>query len=85
MELLKVRRVGNTAVITLPKAIASRGFDVGTYVLLDERNGELVLRRATITEAVREVAREVIAEDREALDYLEAYDRGAVAPLQRRA
>jgi antitoxin component of MazEF toxin-antitoxin module len=85
VELVKIRRVGNSNVVTLPRAFAARGFDVGTYVLLEERDGELILRRATVTEAVREVAREVVQEDQEALDYLAAYDRGEVAPVRHRA
>lgn len=83
MVLLKVRRVGNSNVVTLPRALAERGFDAGTYVVLDERDGELILRPVSLTEAVREAAREVVAEDREALDSLAAYDRGEAGALQR--
>jgi antitoxin component of MazEF toxin-antitoxin module len=78
MELVKIRRVGNSSVVTLPRAVTGHGFDVGTYVLIEERDGEIVLRRATVTEAVRNIAREVVEEDQEALEYLAAYDRGEV-------
>jgi antitoxin component of MazEF toxin-antitoxin module len=78
MNIVTVRRVGNSNVITLPRALEELGYTVGTRVMLDAQpNGDIVVRTG---EAVREymlaLARQVIAEDRGVLERLEAYDRG---------
>lgn len=55
MKVVKVRRVGNSNVVSLPHELESRGFVPGTDVVVDELpSGEL---RITLVTAVREVVR----------------------------
>jgi len=77
MKLVKVRRVGNSIVMTLPRGVERLGFTPGSQVLVEELpSGQLLV---TPTEKfrtrLRKTGREVVAEDREALSILEAYDR----------
>jgi antitoxin component of MazEF toxin-antitoxin module len=78
MEIVTVRRVGNSNVISLPRAFEDLGYTVGTKVVLDTLpTGEIVVRPAEVVrDRLRDLAREAIAENREALGILESYDRG---------
>lgn len=82
LEIVKVRRVGNSNVISLPKALEDLGFAPGTRVLLDPQpDGSVSLRPAeTLREEIRRVGREMAAKHREALDLLAAHDRGEPDP-----
>lgn len=74
-----MRRVGNSNVISIPKALESAGYAAGTEVLLEQLDdGSLRLVRVSdVQQLIRSVGRRVVAEDREALEMLAAYDRGA--------
>ncbi len=78
MQIVKIRRVGNSNVISLPKEFEKAGFVPGVSVLVEETPaGELVITPASrLRRDFREIARKVVAENREALDMLGAYDRG---------
>jgi len=57
MKLLKIRRVGNSNVVSIPREFTRFGFDAETDVLIQEVQGTLVL--TPLTEAKR---RELILE-----------------------
>jgi antitoxin component of MazEF toxin-antitoxin module len=77
MKLVKVRRVGNSIVMTLPRGLERLGFTPGSQVLVEELpSGQLLVTPAEkFRTRLRKTGREVVAEDREALSILEAYDR----------
>jgi antitoxin component of MazEF toxin-antitoxin module len=77
VQLVKIRRVGNSNVISLPRSLEQSGYMPGTEVLVDTLpSGEVVLHLASgVREHIRAAGRRIIAENREALDILEAYDR----------
>jgi hypothetical protein len=82
MELVKVRRVGNSNVISLPKAFVRAGYDAGQTVIIEQlETGELLLTRVeSHQEAIRARAREIIASRRPALERLKAYETGEITP-----
>jgi antitoxin component of MazEF toxin-antitoxin module len=75
MDLVKVRKVGNSAVVTLPHSIAQK-LPAGTRVLIQElENGDLLIQRPESFEgAVRASGRRVVARRRQLLDRLTEYD-----------
>jgi antitoxin component of MazEF toxin-antitoxin module len=77
MKIVRVRRVGNSNVVSIPKELEAAGYTPGTDVLLEQLpDGALRLVRTDDVRAmIREVGRQVIAEDREALEILAAHDR----------
>lgn len=81
MHVVKVRRVGNSNVVTLPQEYEAAGYTPGTSVVVEQTpTGEiLVVPESRVRERVREIGRRVIDEHREALDLLEAHDRGEAA------
>jgi antitoxin component of MazEF toxin-antitoxin module len=89
MELVKVRKVGNSAVVTLPHSIAEK-LPSGTRVLIQELdNGDLLIQRPESFEgAIRESGRRVVARYRKLLDRLAAYEPSEApkrSPSKRRA
>jgi len=77
LEIVKVRRVGNSNVVSLPKALEELGFTPGTRVLIDPQpNGDVILRPVeTLRQEIRRLGREAASKHREALDLLDAHDR----------
>lgn len=78
MQIVKVRRVGNSNVVTLPKSMESAGFSAGASVVVDALpSGEVLLvPERLLRERIRAIGRQVIAEDQEAFEILAAHDRG---------
>lgn len=77
MQVIKVRRVGNSNVITLPRSLEEAGYTPGSEIVLDGPvDGTIVLRPAKGLTDIREIARVVIKKHAKALALLEAYDRG---------
>ena len=78
MQVVKIRRVGKSNVITLPHHLEAAGYAPGTTIVVEQTpTGELLLvPESRVRERVQEIGRRVIAEHREALDLLAAYDRG---------
>lgn len=76
--MVKVRRVGNSNVVTLPIDLERLGFTPGESVAVQEVPGGAVmlLPSPALHEHIRRIAREEAAESRDALDLLAAYDRG---------
>lgn len=83
MKIVKIRRVGNSNVITLPREFEGPGFTVGDEVVLDRTSdgGLHLLPAKPVQEDFQVRVRRVVAENREALDLLAAYDRGE--PVER--
>lgn len=78
MKIIKIRRVGNSNVVTLPRGLETRGFGPETEVAVEEtENGELrIIPTAHLSELIRDTGREVVGENREALDILAEHDKG---------
>lgn len=65
MEIVKVRRVGNSNVVTLPRALEALGCDTGAYIAQDVHDGTVALRPiAAQLDAVRDIGRQATAHDR---------------------
>ena len=86
MAIVKVRRVGNSNVISLPREFEEQGFTPGTTVLIDTLpTGELrVAPAVTVRRITRERAKRLVEENREALDLLAEHD-DVVPDLERAA
>lgn len=87
--MVKIRRVGNSNVISLPRRLEQIGYSAGTSVMVYElESGELrVIPAGRVRELIRATGSQVVAESREALDTLERHDReqsGRPARKQRR-
>lgn len=82
MHIVKIRRVSSSNVITLPQQFEASGDSSGVSVIVEQTpSGELlVMPEDPLRNRVRESARRIIAEHREALSLLEAYDRGDATP-----
>ena len=78
MEIVKIRRVGNSNVVTLPRSLEAAGYVGGTSVVVEQTpTGEVVLiPESRVRDRFRGIGRRLIAEHREGLELLEAYDRG---------
>ena len=78
MTIVKVRRVGSSDVVTIPRSLGANGFEAGAEVVIDVLpSGALILQPAAeLRERLQEIGREVIAEHREALQILTDYDQG---------
>lgn len=74
--ILKIRHVGNSNVVTLPRELELSGYTAGTSVAVEQLpTGELLLVPASrLREHIREIGRKAIEENREALRMLEEYD-----------
>lgn len=77
MKVNRVRKVGNSKVISLPSELSAMGFHEGTQVVIQSLpNGEVrLLPTGRLYSLVREYGRRVVAENREALDILADHDR----------
>jgi len=75
MALVKVRRVGNSSVITLPAGLGCHGFEPGSAVLVEaEDDGTLrVIPVPDVDAHVREVAQAAIQRRRRTLKILEGH------------
>lgn len=82
MDLVKVRRVGNSNVVSLSRDFEALGYTEGAEVVIESLpGGELLLMPATrLRDQIRAIGRRAIAENRAALDKLAAYDRGELDP-----
>lgn len=76
MKVVKVRRVGNSNVVSLPRELEASGYTAGSSVLVEQlADGELRLLPAErVRERIRQTARRVVGEHPEALDILASYE-----------
>jgi antitoxin component of MazEF toxin-antitoxin module len=77
MKVNRIRRVGNSKVVSLPRELERVGFVDGAQVVIQELpSGEVRLLPADRMRAmVREYGQRVVAENRTALDILADHDR----------
>jgi antitoxin component of MazEF toxin-antitoxin module len=78
MKMLKIRRVGNSNMVALPKDWEDDGFAPGAYVLVErDEAGEIrMLRAGNVAAQIDALADEMIGKHAEALRILAEHDRG---------
>jgi antitoxin component of MazEF toxin-antitoxin module len=76
MKMLKVRRVGNSNMVALPKEWEAAGFGPGAYVLVErDKAGEIrILRAGNVPARVEALADEMVEKHAEALRILADHD-----------
>jgi antitoxin component of MazEF toxin-antitoxin module len=79
MKVVKVRRVGNSNVISIPREFEARGYSPGSSVLVEEMpGGELrVMSTEKVREHIRDIGQRLVAEHGEALEILANHDPDA--------
>ena len=79
MKIVKIRRVGNSNVVSIPREFEAQGFTPGSSVLVEELpGGELrILPVERVREHIREIGRRVVTEHPEALEILATHDPDA--------
>ena len=79
MRVVKVRRVGNSNVISIPREFEAQGYAPGASVLVEGLpDGDLrVMPTEKVRERIREVGERLVAEHGEALDILANHDPDA--------
>jgi antitoxin component of MazEF toxin-antitoxin module len=82
MRIMKIRRVGNSNVVSLPHELEGQGYAPGRTVLIEKlETGELrITPTSQIRHLTRERAEQLVAENREALELL-AQDDGVVQEI----
>jgi antitoxin component of MazEF toxin-antitoxin module len=82
MKIVKVRRVGNSNVVSIPRELEGRGYAPGTSVLVEElEGGELrIMPTDQVRERIRRVGERVVAEHTEALKILAEHDPAGGRP-----
>jgi antitoxin component of MazEF toxin-antitoxin module len=79
MKVVKIRRVGNSNVVSIPRELEARGYGPGISVLVEELDGgELrIIPTEQVRNRIRNVGQRVVAEHAEALKILAEHDPGA--------
>lgn len=82
MKVLKIRRLGNSNIVVLPRELEDAGYAPGVSVVVEKlEDGSLrVVPAEQIREVIRNVGRRVVEENRGALEILAEHDRVAGAP-----
>ncbi|HEY8691874.1 MAG TPA: hypothetical protein VIR57_03955 [Chloroflexota bacterium] len=84
MEMVKVRRVGNSDMVSLPRALKVTGFAPGTTVAIDVIDTNTVVLKALPDDdqraRVRDAIRASIQRSAKALELLEEYDSAPESP-----
>ena len=76
MKIVKIRRVGNSNVVSIPRELEAHGYAPGTSVLVEElEDGELrIMPTDQLRERIRGVGRRVVEEHPDALRILAEHD-----------
>ncbi len=84
MKIVKVRRVGNSNVVSIPREFEARGYAPGSSVLVEELpSGELrLLPTEKLRERIKEIGQRVVTDHEEALRILAEHDPDAGATQQ---
>lgn len=79
MKIVKVRRVGNSNVVSIPRELEAHGYTPGTSVLVEELDGgELrIMPTEQLRERIRTIGERVVTEHPEALKILAEHDPGS--------
>lgn len=83
MRIVKVRRVGNSNVVSLPRELEASGYAPSRSVLVEQLDsGELrIIPTDQVRERIRTVGQRVVAEHGEALKILAEHDSTAAEPV----
>jgi antitoxin component of MazEF toxin-antitoxin module len=75
VKIVKVRRVGNSNVVSIPREFESQGYAPGASVLIDELpdGGLRILPAERVRERVSQIAKRVVSEHPEAMEILANY------------
>lgn len=86
MRIVKIRKVGNSNVVSIPREFEAQGFTPGTSVVMEETaDGELrILPAEKVREQIRQVGRRLVDDHREALRILAEHDPAAKPRRRRR-
>lgn len=78
MKILKVRRVGNSNVVSLPREFEASGYGPGATVLVEQlEDGSLhLVRTDELRNLIRRSGKRLVTKHREALEILATHDRG---------
>ncbi len=76
MKIVKVRRVGNSNVVSIPRELEALGYVPGSSVLVEELEdgGLRLMPTDQVRERIRDVGRRVVADHPEALKLLAEHD-----------
>jgi antitoxin component of MazEF toxin-antitoxin module len=76
VKVVKVRRVGNSNVVSIPRELEARGYAPGTSVLIEElEDGELrIMPTEQVRERIRQIGKRVVDEHPDALRILAEHD-----------
>lgn len=76
MKVVKVRRVGNSNVVSIPRELETRGYAPGTSVLVEELEGGglRIMPTDQVRSRIREVGQRLASEHAEALKILADHD-----------
>lgn len=76
VKIVKVRRVGNSNVVSIPREFEASGYTSGVSVLVEELdNGELrIVLAERVRESVRHIAERLVDEHHEAIERLAEHD-----------
>jgi antitoxin component of MazEF toxin-antitoxin module len=79
MKIVKVRRVGNSNVVSIPREFEASGYTPGSSVLVEDvGDGELrILPIERVRERVRGIADRIVGEHPEAMEILANHDPDA--------
>jgi antitoxin component of MazEF toxin-antitoxin module len=79
MKIVKVRRVGNSNVVSIPREFEAQGYVPGSSVLVEDMpGGELrITPTDRVRERIRDVGRRIVDEHPEALRLLAEHDPDA--------
>ncbi len=79
MKIVKVRRVGNSNVVSIPREFESAGYTPGSSVLMEDLGGgELrILPTDRVRERLRGIADRIVGEHPEAMEILANHDPDA--------
>lgn len=82
MKVVKVRRVGNSNVVSLPKELEAAGYIAGTSVLVEELSdgGLRIMPTEQVRDRIKDVSRRLVSEHPEALQILADHDPDATTP-----
>ncbi|MGH2873934.1 MAG: AbrB/MazE/SpoVT family DNA-binding domain-containing protein [Solirubrobacteraceae bacterium] len=81
IKIVKVRRVGNSNVVSIPREFEASGYVPGSSVLVEDLgDGDLrILPTDRVRERVRQIATRVVSEHPEAMEILANHDPDAPA------
>jgi antitoxin component of MazEF toxin-antitoxin module len=82
VKVVKVRRVGNSNVISIPREYEAQGYAPGSSVLVEELpGGELrITSTEQVRERIRDIGERVVAEHSQALQTLADHDPDTPQP-----